>query len=383
MKFRWLLALCWVFSVQYVRGEDITEADFDARVRQGIEYIYNLEFEKADLTFRELALSKPRHPAGHFFLAMVDWWRMMIDIENTLYDERFYKQLEKVVDLCDELLDENEADVTALFFKGGSLGFEGRLRFHRDDWLAAANAGRRALPLVQDAAAANPTNADILLGTGIYNYYAEVIPEQYPIAKPLLLFIPPGDRKKGIAQLRKAAAEGKYASIEAKYFLMQLHYLYEKQYGEALSIAQELHSRFPNNMLFHKYVGRCLVAQGSYDKAREVFEEVAGLVRQGKPGYNKNAERENEYYLGLCDLNARRYDDALAHFYRCDELSRRLDTDASSGYMVMSNLSIGKVYDVQLKRELAVAQYKKVLGMKEFRDSYTQSEKFLKTPFTH
>jgi len=381
MKYLVVLIVC-VIALLPLYGQDVSESEFDLRARQGIEYIYNLEFEKADTIFEELAHIRPTHPAGHFFLAMVDWWRIMIEVENTEYDDRFYEKLDHVVDLCNELLDANETDVTALFFKGGALGFEGRLRFHRDDWLAAANAGRKALPLVQDASAADPENADIFLGTGIYNYYAEAIPEQYPVAKPLLLFIPTGDKKRGISQLETAAARGKYANVEARYFLMQLFYLYERDYDRALAIAKELHQRFPNNMVFHKYVGRCYAARGLYPEARNVFLEVADLVRKKKPGYNQNIEREAEYYLGLSDLHARSYDSALTHFYRCDEMSRTLDSDDPSGFMIMANLSIGKIYDVQSKRDLAVEQYRKVLGMKEYRDSYTQSEKLLKAPFT-
>lgn len=382
MKHIWIMLLVLV-SFQCATAQELSDAEFDARTQQGIAYIYNLEFEKAEQVFGELAQGRPRHPAGHFFLAMVDWWRIMIDLENRQYDDNFFSSLERVVDLCDELLDEDENNVTALFFKGGALGFEGRLKFHRDDWFAAANAGRSALPLVQDASAADPGNDDIFLGTGIYNYYAEVIPEQYPIAKPLLLFIPPGDKKKGIQELQRAADRGKYAAVEAQYFLMQLYYLYEKEYGKALAIALDLHRRFPNNMVFHKYVGRCYISLANHQMAKQTFTEVSELAQQQKTGYTPAVEREAEYYLGMCEMNARNYDPALDHFYRCDKLSRILDMDGPSGFMVMANLNVGKIYDVKDRRDLAVQQYRKVLEMKEYRDSHAQSDRFLKTPFVH
>jgi tetratricopeptide (TPR) repeat protein len=287
-----------------------------------------------------------------------------------------------VVDLCDELLEENENDVTALFFKGGALGFTGRLKFHRDDWFGAANAGRQALPLVQDAVAADPQNYDLFLGTGIYNYYAAVIPEQYPVAKPLLLFIPSGDKRKGIEQLETAAAKGRYASVEAKYFLMQLYYLYEKEYGKAFAIAGELHRRYPDNMLFHRYVGRCLITMGRYREAGELFAEVDRLVDTGKPGYNTVVEREAEYYLGMSAMMQEEYSGALSHYYRADELSRLLDKEGPSGFMAMTNLNIGKVYDLLSRRDLAVAQYQKVLGMTEYRDTHDLAERYLRNPYS-
>jgi len=32
---------------------------------------------------------------------------------------------------------------------------------------------------------------------GMYNYYADVIPKEYPFVKPLILFIPGRDKQKG------------------------------------------------------------------------------------------------------------------------------------------------------------------------------------------
>jgi tetratricopeptide (TPR) repeat protein len=361
----------------------LSDDQFDARTKRGIEYIYNLEFENAEKEFTELIRLRPKQPAGHFFLAMVQWWKILIEGDNEALDDQFYEALDRVIDLCDELLDINENDVNALFFKGGSIGFQGRLRAHREEWLAAANAGRRALPIVQEASALDPNNYDVLLGSGIYNYYAEVVPREYPFVKPLLLFVPAGDKKKGLEQLAAAAEKGKYGGIESTYFLMQIYYRFERDYGRALSLAVSLNTRFPNNMLFHKYLGRCYVSLNNWPMVRQVFSEIARRSADGQRGYDAKAEREARYYLGMGELMERNYESALRHFYRCDELCRSLDTDGPSGFMVMANLKVGNVYDILAKRDLAVMQYEKVLAMREYKDSYSQAEQFLKSPFIH
>ena len=226
---RWLLisvlGICVHLQLQ-AQSQDSLE--FDAKARRGIEYVYNLEFENAEKEFGDLVRMRPQHPAGHFFRAMVQWWRILIDIDNEERDDAFYDALDSVVDMCDEMLDRNSNDVTALFFKGGSIGFKGRLKAHRSEWIGAANAGRKALPIVQQASFLDSTNYDILLGSGIYNYYAEIIPQEYPFVKPLMLFVPPGDKQRGIQQLTVAAEKGKYASVESMYFLMQIYFVYEK-----------------------------------------------------------------------------------------------------------------------------------------------------------
>jgi len=52
--------------------------------------VYNLEFENAEKEFQELIRQRPGDPAGYFFLAMVRWWMIMIDIDNERYDGEFY-----------------------------------------------------------------------------------------------------------------------------------------------------------------------------------------------------------------------------------------------------------------------------------------------------
>jgi len=363
-------------------GSAAGDEEFEHIARGGIEQVYNLEFAAADSSFRQLVNLRPGDPAGYFFLAMVDWWRIMVDKDNTEYDERFLEELDHVIDLCNDRLDENEEDVTALFFKGGSLGFTGRLHFYRDDWFGAAGAGRKALPLVQTASAADSTNYDIYLGTGIYNYYAAVIPELYPVARPLLLFIPPGDKAEGIRQLTIAAEKGKYASVEATYFLMQIYYLYEKDYPRALDLAEKLHDRFPNNMLFHRYLGRCYVSSLNYPAARSVFEDVIGRAQKGQTGYDMKLQREAEYYLGLCGFHAGSYAEAIEHYLTSDQISRTLDTDGPSAFMVLANLNLGKIYDVQSRRELAIIQYEKVLEMTDYMNSHQQAEQYIEKPYS-
>jgi len=358
-----------------------TLSAFDSVARRGIDRVYNLEFERAEEDFHQLVRMRPEHPAGHFLLAMVDWWRILIDLEDERYDERFLSALDRVVEMCDSLLDVREGDVTAIFFKGGAIGFQGRLLFHRDDYLEAANAGRRALPLVQEAMELDPGNYDILLGSGIYNYYADVIPEQYPFVKPLILFIPPGDKKKGLEQLTLASERALYASIEATYFLLQAYYFHERDYVKALEIARRLHARFPDNMLFHRYVGRAYVSMGNWEGATAVFREIRARADSKQRGYGPAIEREAVYYIATDAMQSHRYDEALSAFYRCDELSRGLDRKEASGYMALTNLKIGMIYDLQGKRPLALSQYRKVKDMKEFRDSHDQADRYLGTPY--
>lgn len=359
----------------------IEDSVIDATIQNGIEHTYNLEFEQAQQDFQKVQHVRPDHPAGPFFLAMIEWWRILINIDDESNDERFYGMLQKVIDKCDEMLDKNEKDLTALFFKGGAIGFRGRLRANRKSWFKAADDGKDALPIVLDAAAIAPKNADIFLGTGIYNYYASILPEKYPILKPIMLFFPKGDKLKGIDMLKQAGEKARYANYESMYFLTQLYYSYENNPSLSLEYAQKLFIKFPKNSVFHAYIGRCYVRLGNWKSVNEIFGEIIKRCESKQRGYSVKFQREAEYYLGYYNLTVGNYDEAVKHFVRCDELSRKIDHDGISSWMVLTNLRMGYAFDLQKKRNYAVKQYDKVLAMKEFDNSHTLAEKYKTRPY--
>ncbi len=360
----------------------LTSPDFKEHAQKGINFVYDLDFERAQIEFEFLAQHYPSHPAGKFFLAMIDWWSILLNVDDESHDDAFVKKLDGVIELCDSLLDNDDNDVVALFFKGGALGFRGRLRANRSSWIKAANDGRLALPIVQQAYKIAPDNKDILLGIGIYNYYASTIPERYPIVKPVMIFFPAGDKKKGIQQLWEASLNAEFAAIEAKYFLLQLHFTYERQYDTAYSLASSLLSAFPNNAIFHRYLGRSAFMLQKYDEAVKIFSEILTRCGRHQRGYTPLARRDAVYYLGLCKMNSRNYDEALQFLYESDEFSRELDTIEQSGYMAMTNLKIGMIYDIQKKRQYAIMQYQKVLDMKKFEATHELAQRYLKSPYT-
>jgi tetratricopeptide (TPR) repeat protein len=361
----------------------IEDRSIEQRVQRGINELYNYEFDKADSNFLEIIKQSPEHPVGYFFQAMVQWERIISKFDDESQDDKLYNLLDKVVDVCEKRLDDNPEDVAAMFFKGGAVGFRGRLRANRGKWLGAVNDGMVALPLVRKAFELEPNNYDVLLGIGIYNYYAAVIPDKYPLVKPAMIFFPSGDRNKGLEQLRQASLHAKYAQVEATYFLMQNYFAYEKDYPKALDLARNLHKKYPNNSMFFRYLGRCLVSTGFLGEANDVFKDIINRYMQQQIGYDTYDAREAYYYIGKFEFMAGRYETALKNFYACDEISRKLDKDESSGFMSLANLIVGMIYDEQGKRQYAIEQYKKVLAMKEYENSYQDAKKYLQQPYKH
>lgn len=356
--------------------------EFDSLVSTGIKQIYSINFNDAEFTFRTLMADYPEHPAGRFFLAMIDWWRILLDLDVEVYDDIFFQKLEDVIFHCDKILEKDPNNVDALFFKGGAIGFRGRLRAYRESWLKAADDGREALPIVEQASALDPNNLDVQLGFGIYNYYADVIPDQYPLIKPLMIFFPKGDRQKGIEQLTNTAFNGKYAKYEARYFLMTLYYTYENNPYKAEEYAAMLTEDFPNNPIFEKWKGRIAIKRGDYFAGRNVFASVLLKAEQNLPGYNTiKTKREASYYVGLQHRNVGQLDSAKYYFNMCADLSKEIDKKEESGFWVNSILYLGMIHDQLDERDKAVEYYQKLLDMREYINSHELAKKYLSEPF--
>ncbi len=353
---------------------------FDSLITTGIRQIYNIKFDSAEATFKRMSELYSGHPAGHFFPAMIDWWRIMLDLQVEEYDEEFIEKLDGTIDFCDDILDDDPDNVDALFFKGGALGFRGRLYAVREDFFNAALDGKEALPLVYKAYELEPENKDVELGFGIYNYYAEVIPREYPFVKPFMIFFPGGDRIKGLKQLEDVAQNGRYAKIESRYFLMMLYYKYEENYGKALEYNRLLLGEFPDNPTFHRYEGRIYAKQGDWKTAADKFQNVFDKCVKGFPGYNKKTRREAAYYVGNWYKLDCQFDSAKKYLKISESLSKELDVEKQTGFLANSVLFLGMILDTEGYRKLAIEKYKEVLEIEDYHKSHDLAEKYLKTP---
>lgn len=363
-----------IFLFTSVFAQQQNSAKFDSLVFKGIDEIYGIQFNEAEKTFNKVIKNYPEHPAGYFFDAMIVWWKILLDLNNEKYDDIFIEKLDKVIDMCDDILDEDEDNLDAMFFKGGSLGFRGRLLSIREDWLNAALDGKDALPMVFKAYDLDSTNMDVQLGFGIYNYYADVIPEEYPFVKPVMIFFPQGDRKKGLQQLELCANKGKYAKIESNYFLMTLYYMYEEDYNKAQFFNERLLNWFPDNPVFERYKGRIMIKRFGYTKASEVFREIYKKGVEQKPGYNDNTMREASYYVGYDEYNKGNLDDALIYFDDCINYSKLLNEDEESGFLINAMIIKAGILRVKNLRREAISLLEEVLDLRDYNGSHERAE---------
>lgn len=373
------VALCCVLLCAPARGEDVgyTMRGFDQRIQHGVDLIYNLRFDAAERHFEAIIEAEPDNPLGYFFRTMVAWWRVLIDLDDESHDEAFYAQLEQCIEVCDRRLAEDPMDFDAILFKGGAIGFRGRLRGDRGQYLKAARDGLRCLPLLEKSRQLEPGNKDILFGQGIYNYFAEVMPQRHRIIRPIMIFLPDGDRELGLRQLDEVAREGMYARTEAAYFLAQIYRIFEEGALKSLPYLEELYARYPDNALFHRYTARILVEVGRWRRGGALYEEYARRSRAGQVGYHWHGRLEAHYYLGKYAFFKNRLAEAEGHFAAADSLGGTSKRKRDLAYAALANLLLGQICDIQGRRAEAVARYERVRELPKQGDSRERAKRYL------
>jgi tetratricopeptide (TPR) repeat protein len=382
-----LLCLC-LFLLRPAAGDDAPltmRGGADPRIQQGIDLIYQLHLDDADAYFARIIEAEPANLTGYFFRAMVAWWRVLLDLEDRSHDEFFYARLQECIDVCDARLQEDPDNFDAILFKGGAVGFRGRLRGDRHQFVHAARDGLRSLPLLTKSRQLDPENKDILFGQGIYNYFADVIPEKQPVVRPVMLFLPDGDRDLGLQQLREVGREGRYARTEAIYFVAQIHRVFEDDDAAALPYLEELQETYPRNALFHRYRARTLIALGRWEEGIAHYEEVRRRSRDEQAGYHTRGHIESLYYLGKNAFRQRHHDEALRHFTLVDSLARTLgpdpDDQAARGYTALANLYLGMTRDELGRREAAQEAFRRVLDLPAQGRSHELAKAYRKDPY--
>ncbi|MEL7362473.1 MAG: hypothetical protein AAFN13_10405 [Bacteroidota bacterium] len=352
---------------------------FEAYAKRGLAELYDMRYDEAAATFGFLAGRHPEHPVVPFLEGLVPWWRILADLGSTEHDNAFLAAMDRTIDRADRMLRRDDDNLDALFFKGAALGFRGRHHANRKNYLRAARDGQRALRYVLRVNEQSPDNPDFLFGIGIYDYFAVAVPERHAVARPFAAMFPPGDKGRGLSNLHRTYRHGSYIQTEAAYFLLQIYYLYERDYVKTLQFMEYLREQHPNNAFFHALEGRVLARFGHWDQAAEVWTDALSKVRRGQTGYNDSVAEQGHYYLALRAMRLRNYDRALTHFADLRRVAEQ--RDGTSAFVVLGRLREGMAHDANGDRPSAEAAYRDVLRLREVGTSRDRARRYLERPY--
>jgi hypothetical protein len=374
----------WAQSVPYVRGDAgpdpnklLLDRGIQISTTEAFNLMYNFRFDDAAREFKWLKVEFPDHPIGDFLLGLNEWWRIVPDTKQTRYDASCHAYMDSAIDKAEKWQKKHKGSKEAQFFLSASYAIKGRLYAEREKWVKSAWAGKKAIKYLDDSRGEENINPELLFGDGVYNYYSKWIHENYKSLRPLLTFFRKGNKEQGIRQLEHVANNAFYSRMEARYFLVQI-YAMEKQSAKSLSMAAQMHSMYPNNSFFHRFVARNSFALGRLQEAEVYARELLDNVTAGKYGYGPNDGRYGAYILGYLAMHRyRNYTEAKTYFEK--SILYALENDSKeTGYYASANLYLGKIASEEKRYAEAVKYWGEAMKNADKKSStYSEAKKEL------
>jgi len=385
---------------------DAERARFETLRRSGLDALYNIEYDKAERDFKEIARLYPNHPGGSQLLAARIWIKTLYEtrrLQSSLYSsESFYingddKVDPKVIDefrsytrearrLAEARLKQDPKSVEALDFLANTEGLKAAFeeaveRRH----FAALRDGNDAVNHHREVLKLDPKYVDAQITIGLYEYVVGSLPLPIKVLAGVSGFR--GSKKKGLAMLEQVAKEGRWAQDDAKTVLILL-YTRERRFTDVLPLTRELSAKYPRNYLLKLETADALVALAAVKRKEK---DAVGAAQAEKEAFGTFDEllrdrSVKETAARAMDLIHFKYGEALFIAGQNDRAAKEFlattKTDkAEAGLVTMAHLYAGRSYDVAGKREEALGQYKEVLARPNVYDAHEEAKRGLREAY--
>lgn len=318
------------------------------------ELILEARFDDAQQQLKSSCPPAPQ-PACEVIAAVNDYWRLLLDPENTSRDAALLGRINAAIASTEAWVAREPKRAEAWFYLGGAYGTRVLLRGHRGQYLAAARDGKRIHDSLRLATSLDPSLGDAYFGLGLYHYYAAIAPRAARILS-MLMFLPGGDRAGGLKEMEQTRSKGLLLRGEADYQLHLIYLWYERQQTTALRLIEGLRTRYPTNPVF--YV-RLADVQGNYMRnhqaALQTYRSMLDAARAGRLA--APAMSEVHARLGMAQEMDALCDGANA----MEQLNAVIALKPASPYAALAraHYQIGVAHDRAGRRADAIAAYQR------------------------
>jgi hypothetical protein len=219
-----------------------------AQLASVYDSILDARFDRADEQLKHACPPAPAE-ACQILGVVAMWWRIQINPDNRSDDRVFNERAGAAIAAADAWTRREPQKAEPWFYLAGAYAPFVQWQIIRGERVSAARNGNRIRVALEHALAIDPSLADAHFGIGMYAYYADVAPAAAKIVR-WLMFLPGGDRVKGLNEMLRARDGGELLRGEADYQLHLIYLWYENRPRDAIALLQKLDERYPSNPLF-------------------------------------------------------------------------------------------------------------------------------------
>jgi tetratricopeptide (TPR) repeat protein len=285
------------------------------------------------------------------------WWQIQIDPHSRRLDDELNAKAAAAIEATTAWTEREPQRAEGWFYLAGSYAPLVQWRVLRGERVAAAREGNRIRSALERALELDPTLNDAYFGIGLYHYYADVAPASAKLLR-FLLFLPGGDRVRGLAEMLRAREHGELMTGEADFQLHVLYLWYEHKPVEARELLVELDQRYPTNPLFLERLAEIEDAYFHDQSASAArWRELIDRARAGRVEFAPAAEARAR--IGL----ARELDAMYETDRAIEELKRASARDLQPLDAAQAQLQLGQASDRIGDRAAAVAAYTRAAAL--------------------
>lgn len=257
-------------------------ASADDPIDDGYLLLYRSDVDGAYRHFDALVRRAPDDLAATFgrLFALA----LRTDLDETL-EPQFEREIDQFIERVEARRAKSASDASAHFYAAQAYLLRSRYRLEHDKGMfVMARDAAKAKNLGEAYVAGHPDHGDAYLSLGIYNYYVDLAPTFFKWFR-FLLWLPGGNRTQGIAQIEKAATQGRLFTFLARMQLVEIHGFLEAKPDRALRIARELQRQYPDapEVTMRTAQLHMTPAFEAHDTAADAFQTLAARADRGDP----------------------------------------------------------------------------------------------------
>ncbi|PIS43834.1 MAG: hypothetical protein COT22_13720, partial [Ignavibacteria bacterium CG08_land_8_20_14_0_20_37_9] len=194
-RFLFLLVVIFFFSLESYAG-DLSPR---SRLNEGIQFTYNFEFDKAELTFSSLLKKNPNDLFANHFSATLSLWKYF-GSNKKKYLEEFLHQSDGTIAKAEQNLSGNPKNKETLYILGAAYGYRAIAFGKAEKYLEMIWASKKSNSYLEDVLEIDQNYYDAYLGIGLIKFALSQVPSGFKWALAMIGF--DGDSEKGLSYLK-------------------------------------------------------------------------------------------------------------------------------------------------------------------------------------
>ncbi len=372
MKTRLALILILLIALPAIAGAE--EVWLRAELIRGIDLIFNARISEGERVFAAIEKKAPANPAPSIYRAMALMSypprEGMAGIDRALIE----RLLNKGITLAEGGRWETDTGRVKLLI-ATAYSLLSQLYLEQHDYLKASRAAVTGKRYLDEAARISPDDPDVRYGVGLLSYGVAEMPE--PARLVLSVLSIPGDKERGIEDLKAAAEHGIYTKASAEAALLMITANIEDRYGDAVVYGRRLIARYPDNPELYFPYANALSETGDFDGARAVAATLKRKMDEGLPYFDGAIVARYHHLRGKLLMDEGRYDEADV------ELKQALVVDDENYAWVrpLALARLGMIEDVSGRRDTAIGYYRRAIDTGIEGAGVILAGKYLEQPY--